>query len=401
VTLAGILVVSEIFPPAIGGSGALLENVYRRISDVPLRVLAHGTPTAQVPADRVGALDVSLVSMSAPDWGVVRPAALRRHVRVARAIRRRMRGWPCAVHCARALPEGLSAALGVIGSGAPYVCWTHGEELGFASTSRELTWLARRVYARATAVIANSRNSARLLESTWAVPPHRIHVVYPGVDADVFVPGRDAAMRGDRLRAGRDDLVLLSVGRLQRRKGHDLVLQALPRVRDAVRNVKYVVVGDGPHRSTLETQAQALGLGDIVQFHGTVGGDDLPRFYAAADVFVLPNRDDGVDFEGFGIVFLEAAASGLPVVAGRSGGAPEAVEDGVTGVLVSGIDPEELASSLIRLGESADLRRRLGEAGRARVVTRFTWQASADAVRSLHAGMFPVAVPDAVREVAR
>src|SRR5262245_48580245 len=114
----GILLVSEVFPPAIGGSGALLENVYRRVADRPARVLAHIAPPGMPPY--AGPLEVERVSMTAPDWGLVRPASFERHFRVARAIRRALKQQPAVVHCARALPEGLSAALAVAGSGGQY-----------------------------------------------------------------------------------------------------------------------------------------------------------------------------------------------------------------------------------------------------------------------------------------
>ena len=118
-------------------------------------------------------------------------------------------------------------------------------------------------------------------------------------------------------------------------------------------------------------------------FAAAVTGEDLPAWYAAADVFVLPTRSDGAGFEGFGIVFLEAAAAELPVVAGRGGGVPEAVEDGVTGTLVSGFDVAELALVLDGLCRSPARRRQLGQAGRDRVVAGFGWQQSAEGLMAV------------------
>jgi len=369
---AGILVVSEVFPPAVGGSGALLENIYRRIEDRKVRVVADpgppGTPRYQ------GPLHVTYASMKAPDWGVFRPASLARHIRLSRTLRSALAAEPADIHCARALPEGLSAALALRGQGR-YLCWLHGEELGFASTSRELSFLARRVYAGAAAVFANSQNSKALLVRDWQVPAEKIHVVYPGVDSARFRPGLD----GSRFRAGvagPDEVVFLSVGRLQRRKGHDLVLKALAELRRSTAAIRYVIVGDGPHRQQLESDTAALGLGDVVRFAGEARDEDLHFWYAAADVFVLPNRSDGVDFEGFGIVFLEAAAAGLPVIGGRSGGVPEAVAEGTTGLLVSGEDASELARAMAHYATSRDARRHSGEQGRARAVADFSWGAS-------------------------
>jgi len=310
--------------------------------------------------------------MDAPDWGVIHPSSFRRHLRVAGAIRRALDRESATVHCARALPEGLSAAMALSGRVGRYLCWLHGEELGYASTSRELSWLSRRVYRGAALVIANSYNSRQLLVGGWGVPESRVHVVHPGVDTERFRPDIDGRELRARV-ASQDEVLFLSVGRLQRRKGHDMVLRALARLRQTMPKVRYVIVGDGPHQAHLQAEANALGVSDIVHFAGPAGDALLPGWYAAADVFVMPNRSDGVDFEGFGIVFLEAAAAGLPVIGGRSGGAPEAVADGLTGLLVDGENLEELTSAMRTYAQSPDERKAAGARGRLRVVQEFRW----------------------------
>ena len=374
-----VLLVSEIYPPAIGGSGALLDNVYSRLEDTAVTVLTDGDSAR--PSERRGRLTVHHVPMQAPDWGIVRPICLRRHLRVARAIRR-LTPKDGTVHCGRGLPEGLSARLAQMAGGAPYVCWTHGEELGFASSSRELTWLMRHVLAGARAVIANSWNSRRLLIEGWGLAEPRVSVVQPGVDAARFHPGRSGeALRARYARSG--DVVFLSVGRLQRRKGHDTVIAALARVRRVVPQVRYVIVGDGSERERLETQARDAGVADITHFVGSAPEHDLPAWYTAGDVFVLPNRADGPDFEGFGIVFLEAAAAGLPVVGGRSGGVPETLVEGKSGRLVSGDDPAELAGIMIDLARSPERRAEYGKAGRERVLADFSWARAASQVAAI------------------
>jgi phosphatidylinositol alpha-1,6-mannosyltransferase len=370
----GVVLVSELYPPAIGGSGVLLENLYTRLPGLPVHVLTHGEAGERLQHG----VDVHEVSMAAPDWGLVRPACLRRHLRVARRIRELAPGPSGVVHCCRGLPEGLSAWF----ARRPFVCWTHGEELGFASTSRELTWLLRRVYGRAAAVLANSHNSARLL-GNWGVPSERITVVHPGVDAVRFGAAEGGTEWRAKYAAG-GEVLLLSVGRLQRRKGHDLALEAVASLRELRPGIRYLIAGDGPHRSALEAQAQALGLGQAVVFLGAVPEAPLPSLYAACDIFLMPNRQDGVDFEGFGIVFLEAAAAGKPAIGGRSGGVTEAIEDGVTGLLVSGTDVIELAETIRRLATGPDLRRRMGDAGRNRVLAEFTWERGAEKVAAVH-----------------
>jgi phosphatidylinositol alpha-1,6-mannosyltransferase len=127
-----------------------------------------------------------------------------------------------------------------------------------------------------------------------------------------------------------------------------------------------------------------LGVNDRVIFLGAVSSDMLPACYAAADIFVHPNRVDGRDFEGFGLVFLEAAAAGLPVIAGQTGGAPEAIEAGKTGLLVSGTDVAEMVRALRCLLANPDGRRAMGRAGRERAVSQFSWERAADLTRQAH-----------------
>ena len=382
-SVPGALLVSEVFPPAIGGSGVLFENVYSRLGQIPVTVLSHGPGGSRSVRSR---LDVQHVDMAAPDWGIRRPASILRHVRLARAIRRLSVGTPSGfVHCGKALPEGFSARLAQLSGGAPYLCWVHGEELGLASTSRELGALTRRTYARARAVVANSENSRHLLVRDWNVSEDRVHVVHPGVDVNRFRPDVNRCDWRHRY-ASDGETLFLSVGRLQRRKGHDLVLKALARWPADGARVRYLIAGDGPELEALKAEARSLRLGDLVVFIGAVSETDLPSLYAACDVFVMPNRREGVDFEGFGIVFLEAAASGLPTIGGKTGGVPEAVEDAVTGILIDGTDAADLASAMRQLTSQA-LRNKMGAEGRARVIREFTWERAAHSMAAIHEGL--------------
>src|SRR5262249_14775190 len=130
--------------------------------------------------------------------------------------------------------------------------------------------------------------------------------------------------------------VILTVGSLVERKGQDMIIRALPLIANAVPGVSYLIVGDGPYKANLKTLVTSMGLQDRVVFTGRVSDEELPEFYALSDVFAMPSRAclDSNDVEGFGMVFLEAGATGKPVVAGRSGGIEDAVVDGVTGLLV-------------------------------------------------------------------
>jgi phosphatidylinositol alpha-1,6-mannosyltransferase len=208
-------------------------------------------------------------------------------------------------------------------------------------------------------------------------------VIYPGVDAQRFRPEVDGAADLRRSLARDDEILMLTVGRLQARKGHDLVLKALGSLPAGSPVVRYAVVGDGPDGPRLKALAADLGLLSRVHFVGVVPPEALPAYYAAADIFIHPTRVEGEDFEGFGIVFLEAAAAGLPAIGGRSGGAPEAIEEGRTGELVSGTDTEELRASIVRIAASRSARTTLGKAARERVLAQFTWERAADELREI------------------
>jgi len=377
----GILLLSELFPPAVGGSAVLLAGIYSR---VPLDVLVLTDTVASPGADeeRRGRLRVLRRGIATRRWGVIDVAGLAHHLRVAWHVR--TLGAKSIVHCARALPEGLAAAMARTAGGPPFVCWTHGEDLVTASTSRELSSLTAWVYRRAAAAVANSRNTARLLLDI-GVPGEKIEVVYPAVDASRFHPGVDGRWLRQRLSLHDDTVLLLSVGRLQRRKGHDVTLAALSQPGTEVRRWHYAIVGDGQERKRLERLAADYGVTDRVTFVGEVADEELPAWYAASDIFIMPNRVDEGDIEGFGIVFLEAAAAGRPVIGGDSGGVPEAVERDETGLLVDGTSPQAVAEAIRALAWAPHLRARFGRAGRDRVIRRFTWARAAEQVMSLHA----------------
>ena len=375
-----ILLLSQLFPPAIGGSAVLLEAVYSR-QGTQVVVLTDGATAGPVPA-RAERITLVHRPLETTHWGLLDPKGLAHHVRVAWETRKLGSRGEVIVHCARALPEGVAAWLSRRLGGPLYVCWSHGEDLAMAQHSREFTIMTRRICLDAAANIANSHSTGRMLEAL-GVPPARIHVVHPGVDVARFRPEVDGSAIRARFAADPVTL-LLSVGRLQRRKGHDLAIAAVARLGPSI-PVKYLIVGDGEERRRLEALAVEVSVQDRVHFLGEVSASDLPSYYAACDIFMMPNRVDDGDLEGFGIVFLEAAATGRPVIGGLSGGVAEAVLNRETGLLVGGTDVDELAAAIRELALSADTRRAMGLAGRERACREFTWDRAAAQVRAVHA----------------
>jgi phosphatidylinositol alpha-1,6-mannosyltransferase len=224
-------------------------------------------------------------------------------------------------------------------------------------------------------VLAVSRFTGRTIRS--AVPRHvPLSLLPPGVDAERFRPGTPEA--GDEIRrrhgiaAGRP--LVVCVSRLVRRKGQDVLIEALPAVLRREPDAALLIVGGGPDRERLAQRAAEAPPG-AVAFAGEVSADDLSAYHAAADVFAMPCRSRlaGLEVEGFGIVFLEAAAAGRPAVAGDSGGAAEAVRDGETGLVVDGRHSGQVAEAIGALLADPHRADAMGKAGRDRVERRFTW----------------------------
>jgi phosphatidylinositol alpha-1,6-mannosyltransferase len=217
-----------------------------------------------------------------------------------------------------------------------------------------------------------------------AMPPSvPLTVVNPGVDERRFMPSADGS--GVRERFGLTGRpVVLCVSRRVPRKGQDTLIRGMSLVRRAVPEATLLLVGGGPYRGRLEELARDQPTGSVV-FAGEVADDELPSFYAAGDVFAMPCRSrwGGLEVEGFGIVFLEAAATGRAVVAGRSGGAAEAVADVETGLLVEGSEPKAVALAVAKLLANPSLAATMGAAGRTRVEAGFTWRRQAERVAEI------------------
>jgi phosphatidylinositol alpha-1,6-mannosyltransferase len=272
--------------------------------------------------------------------------------------------------------------------GLPYVVYTHGNEvLGILTEERPGApeSFEGQALRGASRVVAVSRFTAGLVQQA-GVDPARIEVVNPGCDLTRFAPKpADASLRQRILGARHRHRVILTTGNLVARKGHDVVIRALARLQVDVPDVVYLIVGDGPHRGELERLAGLLGVRDRVVFAGRVPDAELPAFYILGDVFVMVSRErrEESDVEGFGLVYLEAGACGKAVVGGRSGGIPEAIADGVTGLLVDPSDPDDVARALAGILNEDGLAARLGAAGRARVEREFTWAHAAHRIEAV------------------
>jgi phosphatidylinositol alpha-1,6-mannosyltransferase len=368
-----VLVVTNDFPPRVGGVQQYLWSLVRLLPPDRVAVIAPNWPGWQ---DHDARLEFpvhrwpSTFMWPTPDLGRRIRSLLRQHHSEV-------------VLFGHGLPLPVLGPT-VKGEGLPYVVMTHGAEVWLAR-SPGLGAAFRRVCRGAKAVTAVSEYTARLLRP--AVPRDvPLNVVTPGVDADRFSPRVDGT--SVRARLGLSGVpVVACVSRLVPRKGQDVLIAGMGLIRSLAPEAVLLLVGEGSHRSALERAARAAPPGAVV-FAGQVSDDDLPAFYAACDVFAMPCRSRwaGLEVEGFGIVFLEAAATGKAVVAGRSGGAAEAVADEETGLLVEGAEPKAVALAVGRLLVDTWVANRMGAAGRVRVERGFTWARQAAVLAAILSG---------------
>ncbi|WP_068365848.1 glycosyltransferase family 4 protein [Rhodococcoides kroppenstedtii] len=274
---------------------------------------------------------------------------------------------------------GAAAPLAVLGphlrrAGASrVVASTHGHEVGWSMLPAARQTL-RRIGSTTDVVTYVSRYTRGRFASAFGSDAALEHVP-PGVDSTVFRPD-DAARAELRARYGLGDRpTVLCLSRLVPRKGQDVLIRALARIREQIDGAVLVIVGGGPYGDALRRLATACGVAEHVVFTGSVPADELAAHHTIADVFAMPcrTRGAGLDVEGLGIVFLEASASGVPVVAGRSGGAPETVIEGVTGRTVDGTDVDDVTRSVVEVLRDRDAAAAMGAAGREFVTTEWRW----------------------------
>ena len=201
----------------------------------------------------------------------------------------------------------------------------------------------------------------------------------PGIDVSHFVPLEAPSQLREELGLTHKS-VIVSVGRLVPRKGQDRLVEALPIIRRSISNVHLLLVGEGRYRKSLEKMVAEKALGSSVTFVGRVHYAKLPAYFQCGDIFAMPSRSRlaGLEVEGLGIVYLEAGACGLPVIAGNSGGAPDAVVDGVTGIVVDGTNVNEIAAAIVRiLGDPAKAKA-MGDKGNEWVRSGWSWKIWSD-----------------------
>lgn len=353
-----ILLLSVDFPPARGGIQNLLANLADGLAG------AHDV-TVIAPRRRGAAAwdsDQRYTIVRAAGW-TFWPVLM-----IAfwgSALLRAMRRPPDIIVCGHVLLGPVCYVLARL-FGVPVVAFAYAYEIRAPRMQGLAGWTLR----HSTMVVTISEFTRRAVMA-HGVPAHRVAVIHPAADSRPLLPAGAATQGGENA-----ERIILTVARLgELYKGHDMAIRAMPLVLAREPTARYVIVGDGPLRAYLERLAVSLGIARSVTFLGELPAAALDAWYARADVVTLLSRESAIDggAEGYGLTFVEAGAWGKPVVGGRSGGIPDAVVEGITGLLVDPTDVGAIAEALLRVLSDEALARRLGEQGRNRAMNESSW----------------------------
>ncbi len=323
-------------------------------------------------------------------------------VKWCRWLTRFSRGTVDVIHCGNIRPVGYAVYWTHRQLGIPYLLYVNGGDLlreqRKTSDSKLKRATARRIFGNAAGIVATSEWVAELarsvIERLELSNPPVVAALDLGTDPETFSPHRDARALRARWEVGESPL-MLTVARLVPHKGQDAGIRVLASLATEFPSLRYVLVGDGHDEQRLRGLATTLGVASRVVFAGALEDADLPEAYATANVYLGASRlDNTINVEGFGISFLEASASGLPVVAGDSGGVRSAVRDGVTGIVVQPDDVAGMAGEVAAFLRDPARSAAFGEAGRSAVVEHYNWDRVASDTRK-----FALAVTEQVRSL--
>lgn len=375
------LIVTNDFPPRPGGIQAFLHNMALRLDPEDIVVYASTWKRSREGVAATARFDAEQPFRVVRD----RTTMLLPTPRVTRRAAGLLREHGCSsVWFGAAAPLGLMAPALRAAGARRIVATSHGHEAGWAQLPAARQLLRRIGEGTDTITYLGEYTRSRIASALTREAASRMVQLPPGVDEKTFHPESGGA--AVRARLGLTDRpVVVCVSRLVPRKGQDTLIRALPAVLARVPDAVLLIVGGGPYAADLRKLAEETGVAASVRFTGPVEWDELPAHYGAGDVFAMPcrTRRGGLDVEGLGIVYLEASATGLPVVAGDSGGAPDAVLEGETGFVVRGESAAETADRVTTLLLDPELRARMGARGRAWVEERWRWDLLAERLQEL------------------
>ncbi len=366
------IILTQDYFPLIGGAHHWLHEVYIR-NPLPITVLTQdysANSQLKMRQKQFDALDQKLLKIYREDIQIrnvnlLSPQCIRRYKKILKCLSEISQGAHSIIHCIKAFPEGISSIAFKLGhrNNCKVVTYVHGEELLVARTSRQLSILSKWVYDNSDLVIANSRFSDNFVRKFS--PKCNSIVIHPGVNSKAFSITDEMKNACRKAWGWPDDAVILAtIARMEPRKNHAAVIEAIHNLRRRGLNLSYVVVGEGEEQSSLQRLVQKLGVSEWVRFTGYLSNEERTLALASSDVYIMPSIHVGAMVEGFGIAFLEASAAGIPSIAGDVGGQPEAVLHEETGLIVNGSNQSDVEGAIARLTLDSDLRRRMGAKAR-------------------------------------
>lgn len=366
-----ILVLTENFPPKSGGSGRWFWELYSRLPKEEYIVVTDIVSNSSVDSQIEN--KVIRIPLKSAEWGFKSLTGVGFYWRSVRAVLKIIKSEGIThIHCGRVIHEGVIAWLVSLFSSIKYSCFIHGEDIETAAMSREHSLMVSKVCANADMLICNSVNSQNIARRLNYDAGNTV-VLHPGADCERFVP----MPSDDKFKAEMgwaEHSVILTVGRLQARKGHDKMIEAMPSILKVNPNTLYCIIGDGDQKEQLVTLVAKYKLDKQVIFLSEISDEQMIKCYQQCDIFILPNRTIDNDIEGFGMVLVEAQACGKVVIAGDSGGTAETMLPEQSGFIIDCTQADIIASKINQLLGDPQLIKSMGQAGVKFVNKMFDWK---------------------------
>lgn len=361
--------ITELFLPTKGGSAVSFDDDFRRLGNKEVHIVTAKVPGSKA-FDSTHPNSIYRLTLERCAW--IKPESLLMYIKLFhKSLWITLTQGVTAIFAGRALPEGFIALLIGRLTRRNVLIYAHGEELTGWGRGKKFKAMCFTLQ-HANWLLANSENTRNTLINLIGVKPERIVITLPTVDENRFHPDLDSQNVRNSAGIDKNKKLILSVGRLQQRKGFDHTIKALSLLLQEGIEVEYALIGTGEDLQSLQALAKQLKVEERVHFLGHVSYEDLPRWYNSCDLFAMPNRDIEGDSEGFGLVFLEAASSGKPAISGIAGGTGSAVLDGITGLRVKGEDVGAIAQGISYLLRNPVEAQAMGNKARARVLDNFT-----------------------------
>jgi phosphatidylinositol alpha-1,6-mannosyltransferase len=375
-----VLVLTENFPPKSGGSGRWFWELYSRLPKEDYIIVTDTVDNSAI--DSQINHTVIRIPLKSAEWGFKSVTGLGFYWRTAIQVRKLIKEHGITqIHCGRVIHEGVIAWLVSLFTEVQFVCYIHGEDIETAATSREHSLMVKQVCAKADMLICNSENSQHIARRLNYDVGNTV-VLHPGADCERFIPvPSDDDFKTHMEWA--EHSVILTVGRLQARKGHDKMIAAMPTILAAHPKTLYCIIGDGDQKPRLLGLVKELQLADNVIFLNEISDEQMIKCYQQCDIFILPNRTIANDIEGFGMVLVEAQACGKVVIAGDSGGTAETMLPEQTGFIIDCTKPDVIASKINHLLSDTALAKSMGARGVEFVNDMFDWKAHAVKAKKL------------------